>query len=283
VVTALTASGGEFQKAFSNGGERWLKIVTYKGAISMRHAQAIDFRLFMPANDKGGLGKSTITSILFGYLLSVLGSGAKVKGIDSDPKNKSFHRKYPEAVDLLNIRELRNADALVNPFEDGTDIVLVDTRASAMSDEDRGIKAWIEEVDLFGVAGEFGIGITFGAIVNHERENIEALKDTFELIGDRADWIIFRNFRDRDPMIWDTSNLKREMLGSGIAEIEIPAIHKHYERQMHVEKVALENVKPQNIADIGRKRNLISVLYSQLEAIEPLLVPHKVLAARARA
>jgi hypothetical protein len=60
----------------------------------------------------------------------------------------------------------------------------------------------------------------------------------------------------------------------------MPLIPKHYERQMHVEKLALENVRPQDIADHGRKRKFIRDLYSRLEAIEPLLIPQKLLAAR---
>ena len=200
-----------------------------------------------------------------------------MKGIDSDPKNRSFYRKYPEEVDLLNIRELKNADGLVNPFETGADIVVVDTRASAMSDEDKGIKAWIDEVDLFGVAEENRIGITFGAIVNHERENIETLRDTFELMGEKADWLIFRNFKGKNPFIWDTSGVRQQMLKMGILEIEIPVIPKHYEEQMHTAKIALENVMARDIADIGRKRKFISDLYSRLEMIKPVLVPEKLL------
>jgi hypothetical protein len=239
------------------------------------------FRLFICVNDKGGVGKSVVTSILFGYLRQVLKeAAAKVIGIDSDPKNRSFHRKYPQDVDLLNIRELKNADALVKPFEEEVDIVVVDNRASAMSDEDKGIKAWMDEVGLFDVAGEHGIGITFGAIVNQERENLEVLKDTFEVIGERAEWIVFRNFKGADSVIWDTSKLRNEMLEIGIPEIEMPVIHKHYERQMHVDKIALENVRPQDIADHGRKRRLIADLYSRLEVIEPLLIPQKLLLGR---
>jgi hypothetical protein len=244
----------------------------------------VAFRLFICANDKGGVGKSVVTSILFGYVRKILkGAAGRVRGIDSDPKNRSFHRKYPQDVDLLNIRELKNADALVKPFEEGVDIVIVDNRASAMSDEDKGIKAWIDEVGLFEVAGEHGMGITFGAIVNPERENLEGLKETFEMIGERTDWVVFRNFKGADSVIWDTSNLRNEMLGIGIREIEMPLIHKHYERQMHVEKLALENVRPQDIADHGRKRRFITELYSRLEVIEPLLIPQKLFSARLEA
>ena len=239
---------------------------------------SIDFRLFLPANDKGGPGKSTITSILFGYLLTLPGMAGRIKGIDADPKNSSFSRKYPDLVDLLNIQELKNADGLVNPFEMGADIVVVDTRASAMSDEDKGIKAWIDEVSLFAVAEENRIGITFGAVVNHESENIETLGETFESIREKGDWIIFRNFKGLDPLIWDRSDVRRDMLSLGIVEIEIPSIPKHFEQQMHVEKLALENVKARNIADIGRKRNFIADLYGRLEVVKPLLVPDKLLA-----
>ena len=238
----------------------------------------IVFRLFICANDKGGVGKSVVTSILFGYLRKILnGAAGRVRGIDSDPKNSSFHRKYPQDVELLNIRELQNADALVKPFEEEADIVVVDNRATAMSDEDKGLKAWIDEVGLFEVASEHGIGITFGAIVNQERENLEVLKESFEFIGQRADWIVFRNFRGADCVLWETSKLRNEMLAMGIREIEMPLIPKHYERQMHVEKLSLENVRPQDIADHGRKRKFITDLYSRLEVIEPLVIPQKLL------
>jgi hypothetical protein len=250
----------------------------YYGAERLKE---VAFRLFICANDKGGVGKSVVTSILFGYLCKTLnGAADRVRGIDSDPKNSSFHRKYPQVVEPLNIRELQNADALVKPFEEDVDIVVVDNRATAMSDEDKGLKAWIDEVELFKVVGEHGIGITFGAIVNQERENLEVLKETFDGIGERADWIVFRNFRGTDSVLWDTSNMRDEMLRLGISEIEMPLIPKHYERQMHVEKLALENVRPQDIADHGRKRKFIRDLYSRLEAIEPLLIPQKLLAAR---
>src|ERR1700748_907539 len=86
-------------------------------------------KLIVFPQDKGGIGKSFIATLVYDYLTE---QGVKLKTFDLDHANSTFQRFVPEAefIDTdVDANKLAVLDRMVSAL-DTADVVLVDNRAS---------------------------------------------------------------------------------------------------------------------------------------------------------
>src|SRR5260221_10758494 len=86
-------------------------------------------KLIVFPQDKGGIGKSFVATLLYDYLTE---KAVKLKTFDLDHANSTFQRFVPEAEFLdtdVDANKLAVLDKMVSALET-VDVVLVDNRAS---------------------------------------------------------------------------------------------------------------------------------------------------------
>jgi hypothetical protein len=225
--------------------------------------------LFMVVNDKGGVGKSTVTALINGWHVA---RGRVPRLFDTDKINRTLQRYFPQAQ-LLDTNELTNIDALVDALAQDR-LVIVDNKGGGMEDEERGFLKWLDEVELLGWASEHGIGLTFGAVVNQIPENNEGIGRTMKLIGDRVNWVVFRNFLGfKHTDIWDTSPVREQAIALNAYGIEVPKIADSLIAQMHEQSLPLSELRLANWAADARLKQTIRKFYAKLDEIEDILIP----------
>ena len=223
--------------------------------------------LFLIVNDKGGVGKSTVTALVNSWHLA---RGRNPKLYDTDTINRTLKKCYPEA-ELLDTNDITNIDVVVNGLDERR-LVLLDNKAGGMQDEEHGFLKWLGDVDLFEWAGEHGIGLTFGAVVNQNSDNNDGIGRILEEVGDRVKWVVFRNFiQFKDTSIWDDSPIRERAIDLGAVGITVPCIEKSLVTEMERQKRPLEGLKLRNAAEYGRRDQLIRKFYLALDEIAPIL------------
>jgi hypothetical protein len=223
--------------------------------------------LFMIVNDKGGVGKSTVTALISDWHHA---RGRNPRLFDTDKINRTLQRYYPEA-ELLDTNEITNIDLVVEALAEER-LVILDNKGGGMEDADRGFLKWLEDVELLDWAGDRDIGLTFGAVVNHIPENNEGIGRTMETIGDRVNWVVFRNFLDfKDSRIWDRSPIRERAIALGAYGIEVPRIADSLIAEMHAQSLPLSQLKLANWAADGRLKQTMRKFYNSLDKIEDVL------------
>ena len=89
-------------------------------------------RLILSPQDRGGIGKSFVATLLYDYLVE---AKVKLKTFDLDHANSTFKRLVPEAEFIhtdVDAHKLAVLDRLVSALET-VDTVLVDNRATGGS------------------------------------------------------------------------------------------------------------------------------------------------------
>lgn len=232
--------------------------------------------LFLIVNDKGGVGKSTITALVNSWHRA---RGRSPKLYDTDTINKTLVEYYPEA-EPLDTNEITNIDGVMTGLDEQR-LVLIDNKAGGMEDPEHGFLKWIRDVALFEWAGEHGIRLTFGAIVNHIEQNNDGIGRTMEEVGDRVKWVVFRNFiQFKDTSIWDDSPTRERAIDLGAVGITVPWIEKSLIGEMVRQKRPLEGLKLRNAFEYGRRDQLIRNFYLTLDEIAPILTVQKSTSSR---
>ena len=232
--------------------------------------------MFLIANDRGGVGKSTIMSLVVGWHRR---NGRNPKLFDSDAINQSFHSVFPEA-EVVDTSQENALDHVLRAMVD-SELALVDNHAGGIEDPERGFLAWLEGMEWFEWARDKGVGLTLGVIVNDISGNNRNVGRIMEEIGENVNWIVFRNFRGaKNRSAWENSEARKvalELEAAGCAfGVEVPRIDRGLIQQMDALSKPLEGLKlaAYDWAGDARQRKVLREFHSQLDEIsEVLTVP----------
>src|ERR1700749_2043762 len=117
-------------------------------------------KLIVFPQDKGGIGKSFIATLVYDYLTE---QGVKLKTFDLDHANSTFQRFVPEAqfIDTdVDTNKLAVLDTMVSALEE-VDVVLADNRASGGTK----ILQYIEESRLTELQEQLHFELIFIVVV----------------------------------------------------------------------------------------------------------------------
>jgi len=177
-------------------------------------------RLIIFPQDKGGIGKSFVATLIYDYLVD---QKVKLKTFDLDHANSTFHRFVPEAhfIDTdVDTDKLAVLDKMVNALED-VDIVLVDNRASGGTK----ILQYIEESRIIELQTQLHFELIFVVIVLDDKDAISQIADLLDEYEDRVRWLVVRNYRDSSQLsLFDQSQTRQRLTGLGALEIEVPCL-----------------------------------------------------------
>src|SRR5476651_2779017 len=127
-------------------------------------------KLIVFPQDKGGIGKSFVATLLYDYLTE---HAVKLKTFDLDHANSTFQRFVPEAefIDTdVDANKLAVLDIMVNALET-VDVVLVDNRASGGTK----VLRYIEDSRLTDLQDELQFELIFIVVALADKDAISQI------------------------------------------------------------------------------------------------------------
>ncbi|MDI1334562.1 MAG: division plane positioning ATPase MipZ [Lacunisphaera sp.] len=177
-------------------------------------------KLILFPQDKGGIGKSFVATLLYDYLCD---QGVTLKAFDLDHANSTFNRFVPEAefIDTdVDVGKLAVLDRLLLALE-VADVVLADNRASGGEK----ILHYLDEVRLPELQTELGCALVFLVVANDDKDAISQIADLVDRYEDKVRWVVARNLRDGTLLrLFGQSNTRRRLLDLGAVEVDVPCL-----------------------------------------------------------
>lgn len=177
-------------------------------------------RLILFPQDKGGIGKSFVATLLHDYLT---GLGVRVKAFDLDHANSTFNRLVPEAEFIntdIDGDKLGVLDRVVHALDEA-DVVLVDNRATGGSK----VLAYLDETRLPEMQAEFDCTLVFVVIATDDKDANSQIAELLDTHGSRVRWLVARNLRDGEALeLFAQSNARRRLREFGAVEIDVPCL-----------------------------------------------------------
>jgi hypothetical protein len=177
-------------------------------------------RLILFPQDKGGIGKSFVATLLHDYLVE---AGVRVKAFDLDHSNSTFYRLVP-GTEFINtdvdIDKLGVLDRIIHTLPE-TDVVLVDNRASGGSK----VLAYLDETRLPEMQEEYDCLIVFVVIATDDKDANSQIAELLDSHGTRVRWLVARNLRGGDSLdLFGQSKSRRRLADLHAVEIEVPCL-----------------------------------------------------------
>ena len=177
-------------------------------------------KLIVFPQDKGGIGKSFIATLLYDYLTE---QGVKLKTFDLDHANSTFQRFVPESefIDTdVDADKLSVLDKMVNALE-SVDVVLVDNRASGGTK----VLRYIEDSRLTELQKELQLELIFIVVALDDKDAISQIADLLDEYQDRVSWLVVRNYRDTAALtMYDESQTRKRLQALDAIEVEVPCL-----------------------------------------------------------
>jgi hypothetical protein len=177
-------------------------------------------RLVLSPQDRGGIGKSFVATLLYDYLVD---ANASFKTFDLDHANSTFKRLVPEAEFIhtdVDTDKLASLDPLVRSLE-AVDTVLVDNRATGGAK----LLEYIEESLLIDLQKTLKFQLVFVIIAVDDLDAISQAADILDVYGNRVRWLVVKNYRDSTELtFFDQSETRKRLIEAGAIEVEVPCL-----------------------------------------------------------
>jgi len=177
-------------------------------------------RIILFPQDKGGIGKSFVATLLHDFLLE---EGLRVKAFDLDHANSTFQRFVADAefIDTdIDADKLGVLDRIVHVLPE-TDVVLVDNRATGGSK----VLAYLDETRLPELQTEFDCVLVFVVIATDDKDANSQIAELLETHGERVRWLVARNLRDGESLsLFAQSHSRKKLADLGAVEIDVPCL-----------------------------------------------------------
>lgn len=177
-------------------------------------------RLILFPQDKGGIGKSFVATLLYDHLME---KGVRLKAFDLDHANSTFHRYVPEAEFLdtdVETSRLGILDRLTDAFADA-DFVLADNRASGGTK----VIAYLEESRLPALQEEIGFALILLVVAVDDKDATSQIADLLDRYGPGVRWLVVRNLREGGTLpLYGQSKSRQRLIAHGAVELDVPCL-----------------------------------------------------------
>ena len=177
-------------------------------------------RILLFPQDKGGVGKSFVATLLYDHLVDL---AVSFKAFDLDHANSTFHRFVPESefIDTdVEVSRLGVLDRLVHALDE-VDTVLVDNRASGGEK----VLHYLRDAQLTSLQDELDCRLVFVVIATDDKDANSQIADLVDEYTDQVGWLIARNRRDGAQLpLFDESRSRERLLNIGAIEVDVPAL-----------------------------------------------------------
>lgn len=190
--------------------------------------------IFFP-QDKGGIGKSFVATLLHDYLVD---AGVRVKAFDLDHANSTFCRLVP-GTEFINTDvdtdKLGDLDRIVHVLPEA-DAVLVDNRASGGSK----VLSYLDEARLPEMQAELDCALVFVVIATDDKDANSQIAELLDSHGDRVQWIVAKNLRGSATLdTFTQSKAKKRLASLQSVEIEVPCLTEVTRNRLQAENLTV--------------------------------------------
>jgi hypothetical protein len=180
-------------------------------------------RLVIMLGGKGGIGKTLIMRAAYYHLIQ---SKVKVAAYDTDSENPEFYYHFVNTsnpVTKIDFSKFKGGVELIDKIAaDKPNVILMDSAAASSNV----MKKRFEELDILGVAKEWGYEVTLVAVIDSGHSSVESFKSMMEYCGDRANYLIVMNgyFMEEGFEQWLNSETRKELHDHNFLEIGFPQL-----------------------------------------------------------
>ncbi len=227
-------------------------------------------RIFLFPQDKGGIGKSFVATLLYDYLVE---QGVRLKAFDLDHANSTFNRFVPEAefidTDVDNAR-LAVLDRIVHALNEA-DAVLVDNRASGGEK----VLHYLEETQLTELQLELDCTLVFVIIATDDKDANSQIADLVDGYGERVRWLVARNYRDGSALtLFDQSRSRQRLAELGAVEVEVPFLAEVTRNRLQLANLTVRKgrtAEPLHVLDRSRCARYHAHLQAEFEQAREII------------
>ena len=229
-------------------------------------------RIFLFPQDKGGIGKSFVATLLFDYLSE---QGLRIKAFDLDHANSTFQRFVPEAefIDTdVDADKLGVLDRIIHVLPE-TDVVLVDNRASGGAK----VLAYLDETRLPELQADFDCALVFVVIATDDKDANSQIAELLDGYGPKVRWLVVRNLRDGDNLsLFAQSNSRKVLADLGAVEIDVPCLTEVTRNRLQEANLTVgrgREAAQLHLLDRSRCVRFHQKMAAEFAKARPLLVP----------
>jgi len=229
-------------------------------------------RLILFPQDKGGIGKSFVATLLHDYLVE---AGVRVQAFDLDHANSTFYRLVPGAEFIntdVDADKLGVLDRIVHALPE-TDVVLVDNRASGGSK----VLAYLDETRLPEMQAEYDCLIVFVVIATDDKDANSQIAELLDSHGTRVRWLVARNLRGGDTLdLFGQSKTRKRLADLHAAEIEVPCLADVTRNRLQTANLTVGRGREANelhLLDRSRCGRFHELMKVQFDGARELLIP----------
>lgn len=169
--------------------------------------------------EKGGVGKSVVARLLAQYFID---HETPFKVFDADLSHGAMMRYYEDYTDSVDISKFEEADRIVEQGAESGTTSIVDMAAQTS----KFLNHWIAETGLIELAEELELNLAFWHVMDDGSDTLKLLQNLFETYGDKADYVLVRNFgRGGNFKYFNESDLAETAKELGAAIIDLPGLH----------------------------------------------------------
>jgi hypothetical protein len=194
-------------------------------------------RLIVFGQDKGGIGKSFVATLLYDYLVE---RQVRVKAFDLDHANSTFQRYVQEAefIDTdLDSDKLGALDALPEALLQH-DVVLADNRAAGGSK----LRQYLDDSRLVDLQEELGFALVVVVVAVDDKDAVSQIADLVDLYEDRVSWLVVRNLRDgAAPAVFMESKTRQRLAAHGAIEVDVPCLTEVTKNRLQLANLTVGN------------------------------------------
>jgi hypothetical protein len=229
-------------------------------------------RLILSPQDRGGIGKSFVATLLYDYLVD---AKVKLKTFDLDHANSTFKRLVPEAEFIhtdVDAHKLAVLDRLVGALET-VDTVLVDNRATGGTK----LLEYIKDSRLTELQKALQFDLVFVVIAVDDRDAISQAADVLDDYGKTVQWLVVKNYRDSTEIkMFDESETRQRLLGFGAIEVEVPCLSEITKNRLQMLNLTVGKGRSNeklHLLDQSRCVRFHAYMQNQFDKARKLLVP----------
>jgi hypothetical protein len=229
-------------------------------------------KLIVFPQDKGGIGKSFIATLVYDYLIE---QSVRLKTFDLDHANSTFQRFVPEAdfIDTdVDANKLAVLDTMVSAL-DTVDVVLVDNRASGGTK----VLRYIEDSRLTQLQKELKFELIFVVVALDDKDAISQIADLLDEYHDRVRWLVIRNYRDTSVLtMYDESQSSKRLQAADAVEIEVPCLTEVTRNKLQLANLTVGKgcLSPKiHLLDRSRCQSFHQAMTSQFDKARELILP----------
>ena len=229
-------------------------------------------RIILFPQDKGGIGKSFVATLLHDHYVA---AGLRVRAFDLDHANSTFYRLVP-GTEFINTDvdadKLGVLDQIVHVLP-GTDIVLVDNRASGGSK----ILEYLDETRLPELQEELDCAIVFVVIATDDKDANSQIAELLDSHGPRVRWLAARNLRDGESLeLYAQSKARKRLAELHAVEIDVPCLAEVTRNRLQTANLTVgcgRNAAELHLLDRSRCLRFHTRMQEEFAKAKALLIP----------